>query len=91
MVRHGARAARWHLELDELRLVAVELPHADRAVVRGRGKLAVVRVDGEAVDDVGVRAHEGGVLEGGHVEDADGARVGAQQELEAVRAAGGSG
>ena len=39
-----------------------------------KGRYAVVRIDGEAVDDVRVRADDRRVLEARHVENADGAR-----------------
>jgi hypothetical protein len=85
VVGDGAAAPLLHLQLDQLLLHAVELPHAHRAVARGRRELAVVRVGGEAVDDVGVRAEQSHVLLRRHIEHADGARGGAHEQLEAVR------
>jgi hypothetical protein len=85
VVGDGAAAALLHLELHQLLLHAVKLPHAHRAVARGRGELAVVRVGGEAVDDVGVRAEQCHVLLRRHVEHADGARSSADEQLETIR------
>ena len=85
VVGDGAAAALLHLELHQLLLHAVELPDAHRAVARRRGELAVVRVGGEAVDDVRVRAEQRHVLLRRHVEHADGARGGADEQLETVR------
>eukprot|EP00966_Prymnesium_polylepis_P097050 2248109-Prymnesium_polylepis.1 len=84
VVRDAARAALRQLELDQLLLRAVELPHADRAIARGGRKLAVVRVHREPVDDVRVRAHERHMPYRRHIEHADRAARGADEQLEAV-------
>ena len=81
----GRRAAGGGRRAHQLLLHAVELPHAHRAVARGGGELAVVRVNCEAVDDVRVRAQQGHVLLRRHVQHADGAGGRAHKELQAVR------
>jgi len=59
-------------------------PDAHRPVARRRRVLLVVRVDRQAVHDVGVRAHERDVLLRGDVQDTDRAGGGAHQQLETV-------
>ena len=85
VVRDTARASFGQLELDQLRLRTVELPHADRAVAGGGDELAVMRVEREPIDDVRVRAHDGCMLERGHVEHPNRARGCTDEELQPIR------
>ena len=59
-------------------------PDAHRPVARRRRVLLVVRVDRQAVHDVGVRSHQRDVLLRGDVQHPDRAGGGAHQQLEAV-------